>query len=360
MSNDYTAIIASAEEEINHADSTNSLYQVKTKYLGKSGVITKISMQMRDLSPENRKEFGQKLNQIKTHVEALLDSRGQSIAKQELGDKLKQESLDLSLPTDRIYSGSLHPISQTIEETITIFGNMGFHVAEGPEIESDWFNFNALNIPPSHPARQMQDSFYVNHNDDQGNALVLRTHTSPVQIRALINEGVPLRVIAPGRTYRSDSDMTHTPMFHQIEGIVIDKKTHFGHLKGVLHDFCAQFFEVDFVPLRFRPSYFPFTEPSAEVDVGCSRDQGGLKIGAGDSWMEILGSGMVHPQVLKNVGLDPNEWQGFAFGVGIERIAMLKYGIPDLRTFFDADQNWIKHYGFSAWQNPCLLRSLVA
>ncbi len=265
--------------------------------------------------------------------------------------------VDVSLPVRPEAQGLLHPISQTLDEVIAILGEMGFAVAEGPEIEDDFHNFGALNIPPEHPARQMHDTFYLSEKDD-GSRLVLRTHTSPVQIRTMETTKPPIRIIAPGRTYRSDSDITHTPMFHQVEGLVIDKTTHFGHLKGCLVEFCSAFFEVANVPLRFRPSYFPFTEPSAEVDILCSRDGNTLKFGEGNDWLEIAGSGMVHPNVLRACNIDPDEYQGFAFGIGLERLAMLKYGIPDLRTFFDADVRWLRHYGFRPLEVPTLLRGL--
>jgi phenylalanyl-tRNA synthetase alpha chain len=245
-----------------------------------------------------------------------------------------------------------------MDELMAIFGEMGFTVAEGPDIEDDFHNFTALNIPEAHPARQMHDTFYLPEAAD-GTRKVLRTHTSPVQIRTMMSVPPPHRIIAPGRTYRCDSDITHTPMFHQIEGLVIDQSTHMGHLKGCLEDFCRAYFEVDDLPLRFRPSYFPFTEPSCEVDIGCSRAGGELSIGAGDDWLEILGAGMVHPNVLQNCGLDASEWQGFAFGLGVERIAMLKYGIPDLRTFFESDLRWLRHYGFQALDQPSLARGLA-
>jgi phenylalanyl-tRNA synthetase alpha chain len=241
-----------------------------------------------------------------------------------------------------------------MDEVLTIFGEMGFAVAEGPHIEDDFHNFTALNIPPEHPARQEQDTFYLGTGDHHARK-VLRTHTSPVQIRTMQTHKPPLRFIAPGRTFRSDHDATHSPMFHQVEGLVIDRATHMGHLKGCLIEFCRAFFDIEHLPVRFRPSYFPFTEPSAEVDIGCSREGGGLKIGAGGDWLEILGSGMVHPKVLANCGLDPEIWQGFAFGMGIERIAMLKYGIPDLRTFFESDLRWLRHYGFLALDLPSLV-----
>lgn len=360
MQEQFAQILNQARDRIASAHDSASLYQIKTELTGKSGSITALSQQMKNIAPELRRDFGLMLNECKNAVEQLLLDRQKIVDISELNAKLAGESLDLTLPTDGFYAGKIHPISQTIEEIIAIFGTMGFTMVEGPEIETDWYNFTALNIPPSHPARQMQDSFYMDKMDGDGNPYVLRTHTSPVQIRGLMERGAPIRIIAPGRTYRSDSDMTHTPMFHQVEGLVVDKKTNFGHLKGCLQDFCSAYFEIADVPLRFRPSYFPFTEPSAEVDIGCTREGGTLKIGHGKDWLEILGSGMIHPKVLANAGLDPDEWQGFAFGMGIERITMLKYGIPDLRTFFDGDQNWIRHFGFAPWQNPCLLRSLVA
>jgi len=242
-----------------------------------------------------------------------------------------------------------------VDEIVAIFGEMGFAVAEGPHIEEDFYNFTALNIPPEHPARQEHDTFYLPERPD-GTRLVLRTHTSPVQIRTMLAQKPPIRIIVPGRTFRCDHDATHSPMFHQVEGLVIDRTTHMGHLKGCLIEFCRAFFDVDDLPVRFRPSYFPFTEPSAEVDIGCSRAGGELKIGAGGDWLEILGSGMVHPQVLKNCGIDPSEYQGFAFGMGIERVAMLKYGIPDLRTFYESDLRWLRHYGFLPLDVPSLVR----
>ena len=247
----------------------------------------------------------------------------------------------------------MHPLQRTLEEITAIFADMGFAIAEGPDIETDFYNFTALNIPPEHPARQEHDTFYLTP-DETGTRPVLRTHTSPVQVRTMMKQDPPVRIIVPGRTYRSDHDATHSPMFHQCEGLVIGDGIHMGHLKGCLIDFCRSFFGVDDLPVRFRPSFFPFTEPSAEVDIGCSREGGGLKIGAGDDWLEILGSGMVHPKVLANCGYDPEKVQGFAFGMGVERLAMLKYGIPDLRTFYDTDLRWLKHYGFVPVDVPAL------
>ena len=257
----------------------------------------------------------------------------------------------MSLPPRPEPDGRIHPISQAIEEIVAIFCQMGFTVAEGPDIEDDFHNFTALNIPPEHPARQDHDTFYFEPGED-GERLLLRTHTSPVQIRTMLVDKPPIRIVVPGRTFRADHDATHSPMFHQVEGLVIDEETHMGHLKGCLIEFCRAFFGVDDLPVRFRPSFFPFTEPSAEVDIGCSRSADGLTIGAGDDWLEILGSGMVHPKVLENCNIDPARFQGFAFGMGVERVAMLKYGIPDLRTFFDSDLRWLRHYGFSALDMP--------
>src|SRR5690606_14385946 len=266
--------------------------------------------------------------------------------------------VDITLPHRPQPDGRIHPISQTMDELIDIFGEMGFSVAEGPDIEDDWHNFEALNIPAEHPARQEMDTFYLRERPD-GSRPVLCTHTSPVQIRTMEKMQPPIRIIAPGRTYRSDHDATHSPMFHQVEGLLIDESTHMGHLKGCLIEFCRAFFEVSDLPVRFRPSHFPFTEPSAEVDIGCSREGGTLKIGSGGDWLEILGCGMVHPKVLANCGIDPTRYQGFAFGMGIERIAMLKYGIPDLRTMYDSDLRWLRHYGFAALDVPGLTGGLA-
>ena len=274
---------------------------------------------------------------------------------------LVEEAVDVTLPYGRRPAGARHPLTTLAERIEDVFVAMGYEVAEGPEVEAEWFNFDALNFPPDHPAREMQDTFFVqgDKSADAESGVVLRTHTSPVQIRHMLAEKPPIRIIAPGRTYRADSDATHSPMFHQVEGLVVDETTHMGHLKGTLIDFCRAFFGVDDLPVRFRPSYFPFTEPSAEVDIGCSREGGQLVIGPGKDWLEILGCGMVHPKVLANCGIDPTKYQGFAFGMGIERIAMLKYGIPDLRTFFDADLRWLKHYGFVPLDVPSMTGGLT-
>jgi len=344
-------------EAVNAAATVAELDEVRVAALGKKGRITGMMKELGSLDPDARRERGQALNVVKDELAAVIDARKQGLEDAALNARLIAESADVTLPARPDAQGRIHPISQTMDECIAIFAQMGFAVAEGPEIEDDFHNFTALNIPPEHPARQMHDTFYLPPQED-GSRYVLRTHTSPVQIRTMQTQQPPIRIVAPGRTYRCDSDMTHTPMFHQIEGLVIDKSTNFGHLKGCLIEFIETFFEVSNVPVRFRPSFFPFTEPSAEVDIGCSRKNGELHIGAGADWLEILGCGMVHPNVLTACGLDPNEYQGFAFGMGIERIAMLKYGIPDLRTFFDADLRWLKHYGFLPLDLPTVTGGL--
>lgn len=321
-----------------------SMEDLRVSVLGKKGKLTELMKTLGNLAPEVRRERGAALNLLKDEVAEKLQVRQQEIAAVELQKRLEQERIDVTLSARPQADGRIHPITQTIEEVVTIFASMGFSVAKGPDIESDYYNFTALNIPPDHPARQMQSSFYLPEQD--GQPVVLRTQTSPVQIRTMQKQKPPIRIIAPGRTYRCDYDMTHTPMFHQFEGLVLDEATHMGHLKGCLLDFLRAFFGIADLPIRFRPSYFPFTEPSAEVDIGCSRKKGELKLGNYGDWLEIGGCGMVHPNVLRHGGIDPERYQGFAFGMGIERIAMLKYGIPDLRTFFEADTRWLKHYGF--------------
>ncbi|MGB1026594.1 MAG: phenylalanine--tRNA ligase subunit alpha, partial [Rhodospirillaceae bacterium] len=320
---------------------------------GKKGTITAQMKTLGGLEPEARKAAGQALNALKTEIAEAIEARKAVLERAALEEKLAGETIDVSLPVRPETTGSLHPISQTYDEVVAIFAQMGFAVAEGPEIEDDFHNFTALNFPPGHPAREEHDTFFLPTRPD-GTRHLLRTHTSPVQVRTMLSQKPPIRILAPGRTYRCDSDMTHTPMFHQFEGLVIDKATHFGHLKGCLQEFVSAYFEVKDVPMRFRASFFPFTEPSAEVDIGCSRKGGALKIGAGDDWLEILGSGMVHPNVIRACGLDPEEYQGFAFGMGLERIAMLKYGIPDLRTFYESDLRWLRHYGFAALDVPTM------
>lgn len=351
--------IAELREElsgmIKAANDLQSLEQAKVTALGKKGRITDLMKTLGKMEPEERKATGQALNVLKDEIADLIKKQEEALKKQALDEKLAIETIDITLPPRPEHRGHIHPISQTMEELISIFADMGFSVAEGPDIEDDWHNFTALNFPPGHPAREMQDTFFLPEDPEAQSEYakkLLRTHTSSVQIRHMVETKPPMRIIVMGRTYRSDYDMTHTPMFHQMEGLVIDKETNMGHLKGCLMDFVRSYFEIDDLPVRFRPSFFPFTEPSAEMDIGCSRKGGGLKIGEGDDWLEILGCGMVHPNVLKNCGIDPDEYQGFAFGMGIERIAMLKYGIPDLRTFFESDVRWLQHYGFDPLKRP--------
>ena len=332
-------------EKINNASNLEELEKVRVTSIGKKGKLSVLMKQLGSLEPSKRKETGQKLNLIQKDILASIENKRNVLGKQQLEKRLENDKIDISLPVRPEETGRIHPLSRTMDEVISIFSQMGFTVAEGPDIETDYYNFTALNIPEEHPARQEHDTFYF-HPDENGDRKVLRTHTSPVQIRTMENTKPPIRVIVPGRTYRSDHDATHSPMFHQCEGLVIGDNLNMGHLKGCLIDFCRVFFGVEDLPVRFRPSYFPFTEPSAEVDIGCSRKGGELKIGAGEEWLEILGSGMVNPRVLKNSGINPDQYQGFAFGMGLERIAMLKYGIPDLRPFFESDLRWMKHYGF--------------
>ncbi|MEE9452921.1 MAG: phenylalanine--tRNA ligase subunit alpha [Paracoccaceae bacterium] len=339
--------------QISEASDENSIEAVRLTAVGKKG---EVSLKMRELgkmTPEARQIAGPKLNALKDEINSAIAARKASLADTALAARLKTEWLDVSQPSRPAPQGTIHPISQVTEEVTAIFADLGYSVAEGPQIENDFYNFDALNIPPEHPARQEFDTFYM-HRDagDNRPPHVLRTHTSPVQIRHMEKHGVPCRIIAPGRVYRSDYDQTHTPMFHQVEGLAIDKDISMANLKWTLEEFCRAFFEVDNVELKFRASHFPFTEPSAEVDIRCSWAGGQLKIGEGDDWMEILGSGMVHPNVLTAAGVDPTEYQGFAFGMGIDRLAMLKYGIPDLRAFFDSDLRWLRHYGFASLDMP--------
>ncbi|MYE58869.1 MAG: phenylalanine--tRNA ligase subunit alpha [Alphaproteobacteria bacterium] len=357
MSDELTALRDELEGAVQAADSLEALEDVRVRALGRRGSVTGLMKSLGQAAPEERRERGQALNLLKQAVSDAIDARKAALAEAELEHRLASERIDVTLPVRPAPEGSLHPISQTIDEITQIFGEMGFRWAEGPDIEDDWYNFTALNIPPEHPARQEMDTFYL--TGEAGARPVLRTHTSPVQIRTMQAAPPPLRVIVPGRTYRSDHDATHSPMFHQVEGLAIGRSIHMGHLKGCLIEFCRAFFGVADLPVRFRPSHFPFTEPSAEVDIGCTREDGQLRIGAGGDWLEILGSGMVHPKVIANCGLDPEEWQGFAFGMGIERIAMLKYGIPDLRTMYDSDLRWLSHYGFRPLDMPGLIAEAV-
>ncbi|WP_101340184.1 phenylalanine--tRNA ligase subunit alpha [Cereibacter azotoformans] len=348
----YIEAIASAADEA-------ALEEVRLAALGKKGEISLKMRELGQMSPEERQTTGAALNRLRDEIDASLRARKQGLADAALDARLKTEWLDVTLPGRPRRMGTIHPVSQVMAELTAIFADMGFAVAEGPQVESDWFNFDALNIPPEHPARQEHDTFFMARAEgDDRPPHVLRTHTSPVQIRAMQAQGAPIRVIAPGRVYRMDMDQTHTPMFHQVEGLAIDRDISMANLKWVLEEFCRAFFEVPSVELRFRASHFPFTEPSAEVDIRCSWEGGQLKIGEGDGWLEILGSGMVHPKVLAAAGVNPDEWQGFAFGMGIDRIAMLKYGIPDLRAFFESDLRWLRHYGFAALDMPDLAGGL--
>ena len=348
----YLALISAAADE-------SALEELRVQAVGKKG---EISLQMRSLgkmSPEERQVAGPALNALKDEVNSALTARKSSMADAALEERLKSEWLDVTLPGRQRPVGTIHPISQVWEEVTAIFADMGFSVAEGPQIETDWYNFDALNMPGHHPARAEMDTFYTHRVEgDDRPPHVLRTHTSPVQIRSMEKMGAPMRVICPGRVYRADYDQTHTPMFHQVEGLALDTDTSMANLKWCLEEFVKAFFEVDDVELRFRASHFPFTEPSAEVDIRCSWADGQLKVGEGDDWLEILGSGMVHPKVLAAGGIDASKYQGFAFGMGIDRIAMLKYGIPDLRAFFDSDLRWLRHYGFAALDKPGLVSGL--
>ena len=334
--------------DILNAQDVRTLEEVRVSVLGKKGRITEMMKNLGSLSLEEKKEMGKGLNILKSEVEQALETQKEKLEKAELNARLAKEKVDVTLPIRPEVQGRIHPVSKIYEEVVAIFGEMGFEVAEGPDIEDQFHNFNALNTPANHPARQMQDTFYIPNpeSDNFDDSYVVRTQTSSVQIRTMEKQQPPIRIIAPGRTYRSDYDATHTPMFHQVEGLVIDKNITMAHLKGCLYDFVKAFFELDELPVRYRPSYFPFTEPSAEMDIGCKKTKTELKIGAGTDWLEILGCGMVHPNVLRAGGIDPDEYQGFAFGIGMDRLAMLKYGIPDLRTFFESDVRWLKHYGF--------------
>ena len=347
---DIEVIKQEIEEQITKATDNKTLEDVRVAALGKKGKVTELLKTLGSMPMEQRIEFGKKINVVKTELEAKIADKKQELETKLLNERLKKEVVDITLPCRPEIQGRLHPVSKVYEEIVAILAEMGFEVADGPDIEDQFHNFNALNMPPNHPARQMQDSFYINDPNkvfDIDTACVVRTQTSSVQIRTMEKKQPPIRIIAPGRTYRSDNDATHTPMFHQVEGLVIDKKATMADLKGCLYDFVKAFFELDEVPVRYRPSYFPFTEPSAEMDIGCLKSKNELKIGAGTDWLEILGCGMVHPHVLRSGGVDPDEYQGFAFGIGIDRLAMLKYGIPDLRTFFESDIRWMKNYGFT-------------
>ena len=340
---------------IDSADTLDSLEAVRIAALGKQGSVSALLKTMGSMSPEERQTQGPIINGLRESITSALAGKKADLETADLNRRLASERVDMTLPAPETPRGTIHPVSQVMDELAEIFADMGFAVAEGPEIEDDWHNFTALNIPETHPARAMHDTFYFpDEMASDGQKMVLRTHTSPVQIRTMTAQEPPIRIIAPGRVYRSDSDATHTPMFHQIEGLVIDKGIHLGHLKWTLETFLKAYFEREDVVLRLRPSYFPFTEPSVEVDVGYSVVNGKRVIGGAEGWMEVLGSGMVHRKVIEACGLDPDVWQGFAFGTGVDRLAMLKYGMDDLRAFFDGDNRWLQHYGFDALDVPTL------
>ena len=349
--------ITKLEREILDAVATSSdeaaLESVRVSALGKKGSISELLKTLGAMAPEERKENGPKFNGLRDRVSEAIMSRKMALEAAALDAKLAFERVDVTLPARPQPAGSIHPVSQVLDEITAIFADLGFSVAEGPDIEFDDYNFTKLNIPPDHPARQMHDTFYVARQKD-GSRHVLRTHTSPVQVRTMLSQKPPIRIISPGRTYRVDSDATHSPMFHQYEGLVIDETTNLGHLKWTLEEFYKAFFEVDRVELRARPSYFPFTEPSVEWDMRCDRSGGQIKFGTGNDWLELAGSGMVHPRVLEMCGIDSTRFQGYAFGGGIDRLAMLKYGIPDIRAFFESDLRWLRHYGFAALDIPTL------
>ncbi|WP_448582824.1 phenylalanine--tRNA ligase subunit alpha [Thermaurantiacus sp.] len=351
MAADLDALRARYLADLAAASTPDSVEAVRVAALGKSGTVTALLKSLGGLAADERLRLAPAYQALREELAGAIEAKKAALEAAALEARLAAERMDMSLPVLPEPTGSIHPIARVMDELAEIFADLGFAVAEGPEIEDDWHNFTALNIPPEHPARAMHDTFYLAGAPE---GRVLRTHTSPVQIRTMTGGTPPIRIIAPGRVYRSDSDATHTPMFHQVEGLVIDRDTHMGHLKWTLETFVQAFFGVDDVVLRLRPSFFPFTEPSVEVDVGCSWEGGRLAIGGSASWLEILGAGMVHPKVISNCGLDPTEWQGFAFGCGIDRLAMLKYGMTDLRAFFDADLRWLRHYGFRALDVPTL------
>jgi phenylalanyl-tRNA synthetase alpha chain len=359
------ALQAKLVGDIEAAADLDAIEALRVAALGKAGSVTGLLKTLGGMTPEERQAEGPKIHALREAVTEAIATRKAALEGAALDAKLASERLDMTLPATDAPRGSVHPVSQVMDELAEIFADMGFAVATGPEIEDDWHNFTALNIPETHPARAMHDTFYFPDTDADGRAMLLRTHTSPVQIRTMMSQEPPIRIIAPGRVYRSDSDATHTPMFHQVEGLVIDRGIHMGHLKWTLETFLKAYFERDDIVLRLRPSYFPFTEPSAEVDVGYKQEKGRRIVGGngddeGHAWMELLGSGMVNRRVIANCGLDPDVWQGFAFGVGVDRLAMLKYGMDDLRAFFDGDLRWLSHYGFNALSVPTLSGGISA
>jgi phenylalanyl-tRNA synthetase alpha chain len=352
--NDLEKINSSFNERIHSIKSKEDLQNLKTEFFGKNGQITNLFKNLGSLPVEKKKDFASSLNKLKDDLTNKIEEKNLDLENVEINNKLKDEKIDITLPVRPFSRGKIHPVSQVIDEISSIFSEIGFSVAEGPDVESEHNNFTALNTPEDHPARDMHDTFYLEENKK----ILLRTHTSPVQIRTMLNEKPPFKIIVPGRTYRCDSDQTHAPMFHQLEGLHIDKNITMGHLKGCLDYFIKEFFEVKNIKMRFRPSHFPFTEPSAEVDIGYRLENGRIVIGEGDKWLEILGCGMVHPNVLRNVKVDPKHYQGFAFGMGIDRLAMLKYGINDLRAFFENDYRWLSHFGFDPLDVPTNYRGL--
>ena len=351
---DLNKINTSFSEKIKSIKSKDELQNLKTEFLGKNGQITSEFKKLGSLAPEEKKEFANSLNKIKEDLTSQIELKLLNLETKEINEKLKDEKIDITLPIRPFNEGKIHPVSQVIDEISSIFSELGFSVAEGPDVETEHNNFTALNTPEDHPARDMHDTFYLEENKK----ILLRTHTSPVQIRTMLNDKPPFKIIVPGRTYRCDSDQTHAPMFHQLEGLHIDKNITMSHLKGCLDFFINEFFEFKNIKMRFRPSHFPFTEPSAEVDIGYRLENGKIVIGEGDKWLEILGCGMVHPNVLKNVKVDIKKYQGFAFGMGIDRLAMLKYGINDLRAFFESDYRWLSHFGFDPLDVPTNYRGL--
>ena len=359
MSTEHEQQVTDTLERLHSADSVDQVEAIRVEALGKQGWISQLMKTLGKMSPEKRQQEAPRIQGLRTRIADAVEDRKAVLEAAALEERLASETLDLTLPAPITPKGAVHPVSQVMDELAEIFAELGFSVATGPEIEDDWHNFTALNMAETHPARAMHDTFYFPDLDADGRRMLLRTHTSPVQIRSMVANGAPIRIIAPGRVYRSDSDATHTPMFHQIEGLVIDRDIHLGHLKWTLETFLKAFFERDDIVLRLRPSYFPFTEPRVEVDVGW-KDVNGRRVLGGDGdapghgWMELLGSGMVNRRVIESAGLDPDEWQGFAWGLGVDRLAMLKYGMDDLRAFFDGDQRWLDHYGFSAFDQPTL------
>ena len=345
--------------EIAAAGDEPAIEAVRVNALGKKGSVSELLKTLGAMSAEERQTRGAAINALKNEIAEAINTRKTVLKDAAIEARLKAETVDVSLPvrSSPAERGRIHPISQIVDEITAVFADMGFSIAEGPDIETDYYNFTALNFPEGHPAREMHDTFFL-QADENGERKVLRTHTSPVQVRTMEAQKPPIRIVIPGKTYRQDSDATYSPMFHQVEGLVVDKKSHVGHMRWILEEFCKSFFEVDSVTMRFRPSFFPFTEPSMEVDIQCSRKGGEIRFGEGDDWLEILGCGMVHPNVLKNCGVDPEVYQGFAWGMGIDRIAMLKYGMPDLRPFFEADVRWLSHYGFRPLDLPTLTGGL--